>query len=80
MRAAGLTSSPRLTLPIIRRFILDGLGSFVIHSGTGEPDCNSTFAMLRPRQLRSANRQCNATHDLRYGASASVKYVMAVPV
>lgn len=43
---ALFTTSGRLTLPISRLFILDGLGSFNIHSGTGEPDCSSTFAML----------------------------------
>ncbi len=43
---AVLTVSARATFPICLRLSLEGLGSFVIHSGTGEPDCNKTFAML----------------------------------
>ena len=43
---AGLTASARLTFPICLRFNFDGLGSFNIHSGTGEPDWRRTFAML----------------------------------
>jgi hypothetical protein len=39
-------TSGRLTLPIDLLFILDGFGNLRIHSCTGEPDCNSTFAML----------------------------------
>jgi len=35
---AGLTASARFTFPISLRFSFDGLGSFNIHSGTGEPD------------------------------------------
>jgi len=35
---AELTASARLTFPISLRFNFDGLGSFDIHSGTGEPD------------------------------------------
>lgn len=49
-RRALLTASARLTLPIWRRFILDGLGSFTIQSGTVEPDCRMTFAMLQRGQ------------------------------
>lgn len=43
---AGLTTSARFTFPISLRFSFDGLGSFSIHSGTGEPDWRRTFAML----------------------------------
>jgi hypothetical protein len=43
---AGLTASARFTFPIALRFNFDGFGSFEIHSGTGEPDCRRTFAML----------------------------------
>jgi hypothetical protein len=43
---AGLTDSARFTFPIVLRFNFDGLGSLKIHSGTGEPDCRRTFAML----------------------------------
>ena len=43
---AGLTASARFTFPISLRFNFDGLGSFSIHSGTGEPDWRRTFAML----------------------------------
>ena len=43
---AQFTDSPRATLPICLRFILDGLGNFRIHSGTVDPDCNKTFAIL----------------------------------
>jgi hypothetical protein len=43
---AGLTASARFTFPICLRFNFDGLGSFSIHSGTGEPDWRRTFAML----------------------------------
>lgn len=49
---ASLTVSARLTLPICLRFIFDGLGSFNIQSGTDDPDCNNTFAMLESRSLR----------------------------
>ena len=45
-RCALLTASARLTLPIWRRFIFDGLGSLSTHSGTVEPDCKITFAIL----------------------------------
>lgn len=43
---AVLTISERLTLPICLRFIFDGLGSLSIQSGTEDPDCNKTLAML----------------------------------
>lgn len=43
---AGFTNSARLTFPISIRFNFDGLGSFNIQSGTGEPDWERTFAML----------------------------------
>ena len=43
---ALLTVSARLTLPIARRFILEGLGNLVIQSGTVEPDCKMTLATL----------------------------------
>jgi len=43
---AGLTASARFTFPISLRFSFDGLGSFNIHSGTGEPDWSRTFATL----------------------------------
>ena len=46
---AGLTISARFTFPIPLRFSFDGLGSFSIHSGTGEPDWERTFAMLLHR-------------------------------
>ena len=46
MDLAWLTASDRLTRPICLRFIFDGLGSLATHSGTGDPDCSSTFAML----------------------------------
>lgn len=49
---AVLTISKRLTLPICLRFIFDVLGSFVIHSGTDEPDCRSTFAILSINMIR----------------------------
>lgn len=44
---ASLTVSARFTLPISRLFILDGFGSLSIHSGTDEPDCRMTFAILK---------------------------------
>jgi len=47
MDLALLTASGRLTRPICFRFIFDGFGSFATHPGTGDPDCNSTFAMLK---------------------------------
>lgn len=50
-RPALLTKSARLTLPISWRFIFEGLGSINIHSGTVEPDCRITFAMLRRNML-----------------------------
>lgn len=43
---ALLTVSGRLTRPICLRFIFDGFGSLITHSGTGDPDCSSTFAIL----------------------------------
>ena len=43
---ALLTTSGRLTLPIARRLSFEGLGSLSIHSGTVEPDCRITLAML----------------------------------
>ena len=48
---AGLTNSARFTFPISIRFNFDGLGSFSIQSGTGEPDWERTFAMLLRRVL-----------------------------
>jgi hypothetical protein len=48
---AGLTNSVRFTFPISIRFNFDGLGSFSIQSGTGEPDWERTFAMLLRRIL-----------------------------
>lgn len=45
-RRALFTASARLTLPISRRFILEGFGNLVIQSGTVEPDCRMTFAIL----------------------------------
>ena len=43
---ALLTVPMRLTLPISLRFIFEGFGSLSIHSGTDEPDCRMTFAIL----------------------------------
>lgn len=43
---ALFTASARFTLPIWRRFILDGFGNFIIHSGTVDPDWSRTFAIL----------------------------------
>ena len=43
-----VTASPLCTLPIARRFILEGLGNFSTHSGTVDPDCSITFAILSP--------------------------------
>lgn len=61
IRLALLTASARLILPISRRFIFDGLGSFKIHSGTADPDCSSTFAILlgtiRDLTLRKTNNE-----------------------
>lgn len=48
---AGFTNSARFTFPISIRFSLDGLGSFSIQSGTGDPDWERTFAMLLRRVL-----------------------------
>ncbi len=48
---AGLINSARFTFPISIRFNFDGLGSFSIQSGTGEPDWERTFAMLIRRVL-----------------------------
>jgi hypothetical protein len=80
---AALTVSERLTLPICLRFILDGLGSLSIHSGTEEPDCERTLAMLVQETCKlvcacTSIRKKNA-YDLRKGASSSVKYVTAFP-
>lgn len=44
---ALFTVSGLLARPICFRFILDGFGSFITHSGTGDPDCSSTFPILR---------------------------------
>ena len=46
-RLALLTVSARLTFPICRRFNFEGLGSLRIHSGTVDPDCRITFAILQ---------------------------------
>jgi len=43
---AALTASARFMFPISLHFSFDGIGSFNIHSGTGEPDWSRTFAML----------------------------------
>jgi hypothetical protein len=53
---AGLTNSARFTFPISIRFNFDGLGSFSIQSGTGEPDWERTFAMLLRRALLEKHR------------------------
>ena len=80
---ARLTASPRLAFPISRRFSLDGFGRLVIHSGTADPDCSSTFAILSkpPRVSAPArqNKRLAVTHGFRNGASSSVKYVTALP-
>jgi len=76
---ALLTTSGRLTRPICLRFIFDGLGSFTTHSGTGDPDCSSTFAMLRGVIRECVTTKSQYTHDLRNGASSFVKYVTAFP-
>jgi hypothetical protein len=63
---------------------LEGFGRERIHEGTGQPDAWTMFAILsrgkgaikiRIDQLGVGE----STHALRYGASASVKYVMASP-
>lgn len=46
MRLALLTASARFALPISRLFIFEGFGSFKIHSGTVDPDCKRTLAIL----------------------------------
>ena len=80
MDLALLTASGRLTRPIFLRFIFDGLGSFVTHSGTGDPDCNSTFATLWEWSERGRPELFQlGTHDFRNGASSLVKYVTAFP-
>lgn len=78
MDLALLTASGRLTRPICLRFIFDGFGSFTTHSGTGDPDCSSTFAILGDGQ-GLGGRFCSNTHDFRNGASSFVKYVTAFP-
>ena len=71
---AGLTISARFTFPIPLRFSFDGLGSFSIHSGTGEPDWERTFAMLLRRIfLEWRGERETSTYDFKYGASSSVK-------
>ena len=72
---AGFTASARFTFPICLRFNFDGLGSFSIHSGTGEPDWRRTLAILVQRdfQYRVTWIRETSTNDFRYGASSSVK-------
>lgn len=53
-------SSGRLTLPMDLLFILDGFGSLRIHSWTGEPDCKSTFAILRAHISLRDMEKCKA--------------------
>ena len=79
MDLALLTASGLLTRPICLRFIFDGLGSFVTHSGTGDPDCSSTFAILGVIREWIANTSRLDTHGFRNGASSFVKYVTAFP-
>jgi hypothetical protein len=79
---AGFTASPRLAFPISRRLSLDGFGRLVIHSGTADPDCSSTFAILsKPPESAHQHVRTGAsvTHGFRNGASSSVKYVTALP-
>lgn len=88
---ALFTASARFTLPIWRRFILDGFGSFIIHSGTVDPDWSKTFAILGGKSAfaRWHGSRCvtrattlddtRNTYVLRNGASSSVKYVTAFP-
>lgn len=56
-RRATCTVSGRLTLPISFRFILDGLGNLSIHSGTVEPDCRMTLAILDRKLDGDANAE-----------------------
>jgi hypothetical protein len=80
MDLALLTASGRLTRPICFRFIFDGFGSFATHSGTGDPDCSSTFAMLTGSSEGGGKKNFNEhAHGFRNGASSFVKYVTAFP-
>lgn len=87
---ALFTASARFTLPIWRRFIFEGFGSFKIHSGTDEPDCSKTFAILSSSLVsawrhgsvyvtRRRRDDTRNTYVFRNGASSFVKYVIAFP-
>jgi hypothetical protein len=61
-------------LPINRRFILDGFGSLATQSGTVDPDCIMTLAILSEERCeQSIAISPTNTYGFNYGASSLVK-------
>lgn len=70
---ALLTISGLFTLPICLRFIFDGLGSLSIQSGTVDPDCRMTLAILEEALVRKNNtRWIESLHGLRFQKRAII--------
>lgn len=64
---AEFTTSARLTFPMDFLFIFEGFGNLSIHSGTVEPDCSSTLAMLKTAQVKFglSMASCNLRFQVR---------------